>query len=290
MKRIMLVLLMFLAFSTAASAMPCTISLNPSEKTSSIDDTFSVSLYVTIVGEADTVAVDHITWDGSMLVCINITRGDLFPSSLIWLPGTITTGQITNSVMASNIPIANTNGIYSTLTFRVIDAGDTTITLSGFGVARTGVPLETNIIGGCYVSVNNPMPPVNPPNPPPPTIPPVIPPANNTNNTPPIIPPVNPPTNNTNDTNETIPPTNPPIVPPTNPQNNSNNSTPASTNTDNANFWYFFVPAGIIVVAFVIATPIVIAVAKKRREQEKDIFDEDELDKKINDVFERKEE
>lgn len=290
-----IVVLMLVSFSFMASAVsPCTIVLNPSEKTVDVGSTFTVVLYVNIVGEADTAAVDLITWDGNVLECTNILKGDLFTNPIIWIPGTISSGQITGSVMASNIPIHDTNGVYSTLTFHVIASGTTTITISGFGVARAGAPLITSIGGNCYINTSDYTPPTPPPNPPPtnppvtppntpPNTPPVTPPQNNTNNTqPPVTPPVVPPQNN--ETNETTPPVTPPVP---EHQNNSNNSTPVSTSNDD--FWHnYFVPLAIMVVLMTGITITGITIRrrkpKKEKKEEKDIFDEN-IDDRINDII-----
>jgi len=178
-KIVCIVLLMLVAFSTVTSAVPSTnpsddvftapepsatdkvksvpstIVLNPSEKTVDIGDVFTVVLYVTVVGEVDTVAVDRITWDTNVLNCTGIVQGDLFPTTLIWLQGKATEDGLKDSVMADNTPISNTSGTYSTLSFKVKGSGDTTITVHGFGVARAGLPLNTSISGGCHVIVNS---------------------------------------------------------------------------------------------------------------------------------------
>ena len=278
MKWMALVILLVL-FSTVASAVPCTINLNPSEKNADNGDLFAVVLYVTVVGEADTVAVDLITWDADVLECTNIVKGDLFSDVIIWLRGTIQDGSVTGSVMASNIPISDKSGIYSTLSFRVKNAGDTTITLHDFGVARAGEPLDVNILGGCHVIVLSSSPPVTPP-----IIPPVQPPqnqtqnndtTNTTNNT---IPPVN-------ETNETIPPIIPPVTPPPNNSQNDTNSSkyqPISNKvkiTDNANWLPYYVVLSSIFIVFIGAMGVLKARIKKQKEKEEkegDAFGEKE--------------
>lgn len=286
MKRIALIILMLASFSTIASAIPCTTNLDPSQKTANVGDVFDVVLYVTIVGEADTVAVDLITWNGNVLECTSIVQGDLFPDVLIWLPGTIGTGQITGTVMASNIPISNKSGIYSTLTFKVKNTGDTTITLHDFGVARYGLPLDTNILGGCHIIVSGSTPPSNPPSNPP--------------ENPPVIPPVQPPQNNTgnntgnNTSNNTIPPVAPPV---TSSQNSSQNDTNSSKyqpiseseSRNGSNNWLIYYVFGTLIILAVVSVGTGILIKKHKQilkeNEEEDSSDGEEKEEDREDIF-----
>jgi len=161
-KIITIVLFLILSFSTLASAVPNKINLDPPSKTVKVGDVFTVAIYAQIVGVVDTVAIDLITWNGNVIQCLNVTKGNLFEYPLVWLPGDISSGKLTGTIMASNNPIEDKNGIYSILTFKVLKKGDATITLHDFGVARAGVALDTSITGDCYVIVEGYIPPDEP--------------------------------------------------------------------------------------------------------------------------------
>ncbi len=66
------------------------ISIIPSISNIIMGETINISIYVNPMGNTiDTVAIDLSNFTGSLLNCTNITRGNLFPASIIWMDGVL---------------------------------------------------------------------------------------------------------------------------------------------------------------------------------------------------------
>ncbi len=222
---LLLLLLLFSSLAPTAQATPTTAQFIPSSTILMKNDTFTVTIKVSPGQEIDTVAIDLLTWNPTVLECLYIQQGNLFLNPLVWLGGRInnTAGQLTLMVISS--PNSTNNpGNFCSITFKARASGISTIAIELLGIARNGTDLPKHILNSCQITVEGQYtpPPINPP-----VDPPVQPPANNTNQTTPpenetIIPPDNPVDNDTyvpidnttDDQNDTTPPVNDDDLPP----------------------------------------------------------------------------
>lgn len=151
----------------ASSAIPLTITQTPNDIHVEIGKTFTVGLYLTGINENfETVAIDLLTYDHSVIHLKKVEKGTLFEDWIFWIAGTIDNakGELIGVCGATTVA-RNTGGLFINLTFEGIANGFTYITVNHLAVAFGGYdtsksPITTPFnIGG--VSVGTGTKPTN---------------------------------------------------------------------------------------------------------------------------------
>lgn len=120
----------------------------------SVNEEFKVDIIVKPNQEIDTVAIESLTWDSSLLELTKVEQGDLFNCSLVWMDGSINAGTLTGLCWGCDFPTA-VSGKYATLTFRGKTDGYSMISLDDVGVARAGLNIPV-VKYNCYALVGTP--------------------------------------------------------------------------------------------------------------------------------------
>lgn len=115
-----------------------------------IGDTFNTTIYVTVVSEIDTAAVDNMTFTPRRISWSGLTKGDLFRSTTIWLEpevdGTVdnVTGYAQPVLWTYTIGVNTTIGALATIEWFAIGVGIGYINITEGGTAKNGVDNGTN--------------------------------------------------------------------------------------------------------------------------------------------------
>lgn len=165
MRRILLSLIIITMFLPIASAesittvesVPNSITVNPNE-------TFTIDIMVDPSDVIDTVAIDLVSWDSSLLQCLDLNKGGLFEESTVWIDGDINSGNITNICWGSHAS-TDVTGKYITLTFKALKEGACNIVLDEVGIAHAGEPFDKDVTN-CQVTIGaggspDPIAPIN---------------------------------------------------------------------------------------------------------------------------------
>jgi len=173
--------LMFVVSTLVLSMFACVCSAESTSNASftetefndlNVGDTFTVHLYVELNEIADTIAFGSIQekgiiWDGDILNCINITKGDIFDTTIFWMEPKVDNdeGWADEFVWGGPSEGSDNNGVFAILEFEMVGEGSTYLYIDDFGVARAGEALPVEVTGG--VSINGGEPPEDPPEEPP---------------------------------------------------------------------------------------------------------------------------
>lgn len=167
-KTIFLLLALFLMTTTVSASTIELIKENTGEIKAG--DTFRITAYITTTKQIDTIAIDTLEYDGKIIECKKIEKGNFFENDTFWLDGEIKSNKVINVVWGSNIPRKQGEGIFVNYTFKALTDGTTIIKITEPGIASNGkdIPVNTkniSIIVGTGIfepaDTNAETPPIN---------------------------------------------------------------------------------------------------------------------------------
>ena len=120
-----------------------------------VGDSFTTDIYVDVNSEIDTASVDNLTYlPAGILGYTQTTQGDLFGGSLVWMTPE-SNGEINNAsgyaypiTWAHTVSVNNTNKTLATITWKALNCGVATLTITAGGTALGGVDPGTTFYTG----------------------------------------------------------------------------------------------------------------------------------------------
>ena len=212
---LIIIFCLIISFGTGVLA-DTELKVVPSSLTVEKGKTFVLTFKVQTNETIDTIASDLITWDSNIIKLLNVEKGNIFTSWLVWINGTIdnVNGTLKGVVAGSDVSTTTSND-WIILKFKALKEGTTHVSIEHFATAFGGVNVNATIKNPMitiWVDDDGDEPPGgNPPNDPP-NNPPNDDPPNDDNTTEPDDNTTEPPDNNTTeppDDNTTEPPEEP---------------------------------------------------------------------------------
>lgn len=151
----LLSLLILLFFGGAKNALAATFSLNPSSKTVSVNETFTVSVLLDTEGQPTDGADAIILYDSGKLSVTSASLGSLYANKVI--EDYATAGKVTLRATSTASTSFTGSGTFATIVFKAIADGNANVdfqftagSTTDSNVSKEGSDLLTSVSSGSY--------------------------------------------------------------------------------------------------------------------------------------------
>jgi len=144
MRTLALLFVILISFSSLATASNNEMYLVASEDSVDIGDTFNITVFVDVEDEINTIYLDLLEFDGSVVQCTDVTRGSFFSDVEFWYDGYVNENNVTNVTWASNNE-RDGAGVFATYTFLANSSGNITITISKARIAKDSICYDLTV-------------------------------------------------------------------------------------------------------------------------------------------------